>query len=509
MKKLLFTFCLLVEFAASAAYTEFYVQTTGNNLNSGHTPEDTPTFIAVNGYWTNSTGTFFKPGLNPESTVSNGAWASVYFDDTTTNVFVGLVTARSDANDTITVSLTAKSGIPPALNEYATNSIRIGGAWMGPNTNISYTGASDPRMMHPFGFVADTMTNSAGKVPRINIKSGIYCVTNGMTHSLSGPVVFQGYTNTIGDGGMPVIGAVGSGGASFTLLTLSSPTSRCLLKDLIFDGNGTSGNTLHGINTTGSRFYFWNVVTRNMRFNGFNNGGGAVTYVQCEAYSNNIGNAANGAGFNSTSDNTIGSYLYCYSHHNIGSLANGFHTGGSTLVGCISAFNGNTGFYDGGGANSTMINCDSYSNNASGLMLGSNPGCKTVVNCNFFNNGAYGIRNLSSGVNSAQTIIIKNCAFGSGTQTNATGNIDSSFNTFRQSYSVEEDNQTYTINETPWVSPEIGNFTLKSNAVTLADGYASWTQFTTNGLILSYPDIGSAQKSSTNTAVGSSHTFAQ
>jgi hypothetical protein len=107
--------------------------------------------------------------------------------------FVGRVTAR-DAS-TITVSLTAVAGTPPA-DGTGDRTLKIGGVWKGPN------GAEE----FPVGFIAATLTNAAGDTPRVNLKNNAqYDITAAMGGTGQGPICWQGYSSTVGDGGRAII----------------------------------------------------------------------------------------------------------------------------------------------------------------------------------------------------------------------------------------------------------------------------------------------------------------
>lgn len=494
MKKLFLIVALLFPLLASAGWTDFYVQTTGNNLNGGNTTNDSPLFTTTGGNWTNSTGVFYKAALNP-SGFSVGDWASVYPDAATTNVFVGRITATNAT--TITVSLLAKAGTAPAddVGTVGATSIRVGGAWRGPNTN----GISVYDSGFPFGFALHTLTNASGHVPMVNFKnSSTYFVSNAMTHALAGPIAWQGYTTTPRDGGKAIFDG-GTVSAAYVLFSLTAGGLNNIFTDLIFDRNGAAGNA-SGVSSANNLEAIWNrCVFRNMRQSGINSVGGALM-IECEAYGNNTQGSASQGGFTTGTDTMV----RCVAHDNLAttSSAGGFVAGsGAQLIGCIAYNNGN-GFTSPSVTVFTALDCNSYSNAGPGLNFnGAAGGSFIIENCNFFKNGTFGI-NSSGSANRAGQII--NCAFGSGTQTNSSGNIGTTITAGVQAGWTIDGTITYASGLTPWVDPTNGNFTSLSGAVGRAAGRSSFTQWATNGLTLSYPDIGAAQSASTNASGGSS-----
>ena len=214
------------------AYTEFYCQTTGSNLNAGSGTSDAAAFTYASGNWVAGTGVFTVASGDPLSDgVAVNDYASVYADGATVTGFVGKITARTTT--TITVSLTIKSGTAPT-DGTGTRTLKVGGAWKGPNGAEAF----------PFGFVAgNSMAGTTGQVTRVNLKSGTaYSVTAGMVHTaLNGPTVFQGYTTTPGDLGKATIDG-GTSGASYSIV--SGTSNFIKLADLIFQNNGASGSTV-------------------------------------------------------------------------------------------------------------------------------------------------------------------------------------------------------------------------------------------------------------------------
>jgi hypothetical protein len=174
----------LVGGEARGAFTEFYVQTTGDNRNSGHTTSNTPIVSGTNGNW-NGTTTYIFNGATDLSTVPNDgtAWGALFNDGATVTVYIARITNVNDATDTLTFSTTDIAGTPPTSSATA-RSCRVGGAWAGPATTVAF----------PLGFMAATARNSAGDPPIVNFLNGVnYTPTAAMTHANNGPIFWQGY----------------------------------------------------------------------------------------------------------------------------------------------------------------------------------------------------------------------------------------------------------------------------------------------------------------------------
>lgn len=478
---------------SSASFEEFYVTGTGNNLNSGHTTDNAATFSATGGFWTNATGVFQKAGLSPVAGgVTNGAWASVYPDAATTNVYIGRVTAVSDVSNTIVVSLSFKVGTAPANDTAGATSIKVGGAWKGPNTN----NVNSYDKQFPFDGVAGTMTGASGLTPRVNFKNSvIYYLTNGMAQNKVGPIRFQGYTTTPGDGGK----AIFDGSAiSANFLMFNMAANFIDLDSFIFRTNGTAAvnNTLLAVGSgrsTVSRCVFIGSAASGITANG-------CVVFECEAYNCGRANSAGQAAFLGSGTGSL--FVRCISHDNPTTGTGGFcSTGQSTYLDCIS-FNNRVGYQDASATGSTWIGCDAYSNTLYGIELADGGVTTTIyaANCNFFRNGNYGI---NSPTTRAHDGLIQNCMFGSGTQTNVLGSLGTNMTLTITAATDRRNLGIYTANLTPWVDPTNGNFTIKTTAGTRSLGRGNYTQLLiaspTN--TVSFPDIGAAQGSDTNAII--------
>lgn len=455
------------------AFNELYVQPTGSNLNAGSTTADAASrtyvsIVAANG-WNAATGVFTVATGDPAADgVAVGDFASVYVTaGATVATFVGRITAR-DAT-TITVSLTAVSGTPPATDATGATTLKVGGAWAGPATTVAF----------PFNFVAAAMTNVAGDTPRVNFKnSATYSITAAMSHTLAGPCRFQGYTTTVADGGRATVDG-GVAGVSYILLTLSG--ANLDLADFIAQNNGATG-TAAGIVASGTEAYLRGVVVNNVRSFGINSTGGNSQLVECEAYLCNTGNGVVTAGINCQG----GALIRCTSHDNAGSNSAGFRGSGfNTWIDCISDSNGAQGFATTTTTGSVYYGCDAYFNGGDGIDLANASAAVFYVeNCNLTRNGGWGINGSGAG---ARHGAVRNCGFGAGTQANTSGT------TTGLKSMTELGSVTYATDATPYAAPTTGDFRLVLPAAQgTGRGTFTQTQAAYTGSV-GYPDIGSNQ----------------
>lgn len=444
------------------AYTEFFVQTTGSDMNGGSSTSDSAAYTSTNGNYNG--GTTFTPtdGSTPASSVNVGDFASVYNDGATAPVYVARVTAvAAGANGAITLSTTAKSGTAPTSSATA-RSIKVGGAWKGPNAAT----------FHPFGFITNALTNASGDYPRVNFKSGTnYAITAAMTHSNAGPIYFQGYTSSAGDGGRATIDG-GTSGASYTMLTFN--VSQITLRDLIFQNNGASG-IASGLVSSGAGS-IERVVVNSTRGNGFQISGSS-TLLECEAYGCNQSNTSS---FYGIGIGTGGLAVRCVSHDNSGSNAAGFRSlnTGAVFLDCVADTNGATGFSLANGAN--LNGCVAYNNTGPGVTCSNSSAFYLLGNCVLSQNTTYGVNNTGSTSN----VRLSNCAYYSNTSGQTNGAVDTS--------------GAITLSGDPFTAASTGDFTLNNTAGAGAAcrgtgrGAFTETQASYTGTV-GYPDVGAAQ----------------
>jgi hypothetical protein len=115
------------------AFTEFYIQQFGSNLNGGSSNSNNATFTCINGNW-NTANANFKPrdGQNPSGNVNVGDFASIYPDGSSVGVYITRITFVQNAvNGNITTSTTSVAGTAPT-NGASNRTIKVAGAWQGP-----------------------------------------------------------------------------------------------------------------------------------------------------------------------------------------------------------------------------------------------------------------------------------------------------------------------------------------------------------------------------------------
>lgn len=469
------------------AYTEFTCRSGGSNLNAGtldgSAEAATSPIYTSAGNWDGNT--IFTPnsGTNPVSSgVAVGQWASIYLTSgTTVTGFVAYVTAVNNAvNGTITVSSTYCSNSPPASGT-GTYTIRVGGAWQGPNGSVGF----------PLNFLpGDTgsgyiLTNPSGNLPRVNLKNDqTYSITAGITSTGGSYWSAFGYSSTFGDGGYATIDG-GTTGASYNLLTANTVFLMAYIK---FNNNGATAS-LNGvyINTASITLFsvFYKCVFSNMRGNGvFSNTTqkGSALLIECEAYACNKSNTANYGGFNITTAFGTMTCVRCVSHDNSGSNSSGFVGSGSSnnviLHNCIADTNGAYGLNSKG--NAIIVNSDFYNNANSGVVHSGVTLC--AQNSIFSQNGGYGLE-----VTSSMNAVINNCAFYSNTSGQTSG-VDSRTTPLG----------SITLSGDPFTAAASGDFGLNNTAGAGAScraaavGTFTQTQAGYSGAV-SYPDIGAAQ----------------
>lgn len=468
---------LLVAWSVGAtSYTEFYVDVAsanGTNVNAGST-SGAATFSAVSGSWVQSTRVWTLAGSDL-SAVTTNMWASVYPDGLTNAVFVGRITAVDDTLDTVTISGTQIAGTSP-VDGTANTSLRVGGAWHGPYGTVGF----------PFNFATYTLTNISGNVPCVNWKGGSSnVITAAMTHSLIGPIRWEGYTNSVHDGGKAICFDGGTSGVSYVGLADSGADQ--MFVNLRFQNNGASG-TANGVSSTGARNIFSGCVFNNFRGAGLALASGNGQMLgECEAFGCNAGGASFTGGFLVGATATL---FRCVSHDNTTSTASGFVTSGGLAIfdSCIAWNNGQEGisFTTAPGC---VYNSICYSNASDGIdLLVASVGSFYVENSLLFKNKGLGINNSGSVL--LRNGAIRNCVYGSGTQTNLLGNVISTLQGIDQDTPI-----IYSTDNTPWVDPVNGNFTTIIGATTINAARALFTQINVNSPTntVSYPDIGATQ----------------
>lgn len=457
------------------AFTEFYCQSGGSNLNSG-SDNGTLVYTSLHGNWVQATGVFTPvDGSNPATAspgVTVGQFASVYIDGATVGVFIGRVTIVTNAiNGAITVSTTIKAGAAPA-NQTGTATIKVGGAWLGPNAASAF----------PFGLTGfNAAVNSSGDRPRINVKNDqTYSGTSAWTFSGPASTIVQGYSSNPGDGGKATL--TNSGASPYSVSTSVT------FADLVFAGTIGSGTTDLMAVSGSPIISIYRCALHGARGHGITTATNAVYLDEVEIYDFNKSNTAGKAGI-SSSGGVYGQNLTI--RDSSGGNCDGISQSGSAtvLTNCIIHSLGGNGVFvgtAGGGTNFVIItNNDFY--NLGGDAFKSSITALTVYhhikNNNFVKNTGKAINVTTTGMGG----FIQNNGYGSGTQANGSADVISSL--YDDGTSV-----TYTSGITPWVDPTTGDFRINSTQANWA-GRGAFTQTDSNfgSLTVGYPDIGAAQ----------------
>lgn len=197
------------------AYVNFYVNPSGNDLNSGSTAadaggSDSPVYTSVAG---NFDGTsVFTPtdGSTPASTVSAGMYVSLYnTGDTVARCVAKVVSVAAGVNGAITVDTTIKYGTVPTSNS-GSRALKCGGAF----ASILVSQGTGP-------FLTSV---TAPQSTQVYVKAGTYAQTTN-TRSI-GPagtatvgVVWIGYKTTPGDQETNNVAVAGTDIPSITFTT--------------------------------------------------------------------------------------------------------------------------------------------------------------------------------------------------------------------------------------------------------------------------------------------------
>lgn len=399
------TVLLLLPGPAFGAFTDFYVATTGSNLNAGSSP-GAHSVESVNGDWGNAAANRFTAASGtPFSGVSIGDWASIYLDGATATGYGARVTAVNGGGASIDLSATAKYGTAPATGATG-RTCRINGAWAGTT-------------LFPFGLIEATATNASGDPPMVWWKSGTYNCATAVTHSNAGPIFFETYGTTKGDKAGAVTIQGNTTGAAYTVLTLAG--GNVSVEGFTFHSNGNSG-TSSGVYLLTSTIA-GNIIKRCSFLNSWKSALYNVNetlYWELEASNCYLSNT-NGSNVGAIRLNLSGSAgIRLFAHEN---TLDGFSTdGGILLSNSITAFNGSSGAGSTGDENLFVYGCDFVGNGDNGYSLGdgSNDQMNCIfINCNWIDNANYGLR-----TNTQPTPgLFLGQGFGTGTAANGAGGL--------------------------------------------------------------------------------------
>lgn len=462
------------------ATTEFCCRSGGSNLNAGTrtgnstVPGTAADFTYASGNWVASTGVFTVASGNPSSDgVEVGDWASVYENGSTQTSFVGIVTARDTT--TITVSLTVRHGTAAPTDGTGNRTLKIGGAWQGPNGSESF-----PFSLSGGAQFIQRATNPSSFALRINFKNDAdYNITATIIFNLTtigGPNI-EGFTTVYGDQGVATIDG-GTTGASYNLLTFTGGRWMTLA-GFHFKNNGATGNADGVVGSVGNLFE--RITVSDVRGSGLS----TISMVdRCNFYNCNQSNTLGKGGVDVASPNVH--LNACVFSHNTGSNNAGVSLQNFPAI--------------------SYINCV-FAENTFGIRANSNYMTGLISGCAFYKN-TYGIYSINAGFgplivensvfcysttndifvhNSGDLVRVRNCAFGSGTMAAGSGTYGSGVE------SQESNNITLDANITPWIDPANGDFRINLTSVK-GTGYGAYTMRKGgySGTV-AYPDIGAAQ----------------
>ena len=438
--------------------TEFCCRSGGSNLNAGTLQGDStePGTSASASYeygdWDASTGVFTSNDNDPSSDgVAVGDYVSLHDEFDTATGFVGQVTAVASYEMTIDITDHYAGTIPSTST--GTVFAKVGGAWQGPNGAEGF----------PLDFVEDRMADGSDTSVRVNLKNDqTYAITAQITSSADHYRIFQGYTTNYADGGEAEIQGPATG-TSFILWYMNAPTNTGnWWIDLFFNQNGDSAGSDWGVQfSAGSqRNGIYRCRFANMYRDGLLINRSDTILVDVESFDNGRYGIHNSGGDNIKMYN-------CYVHDN---TSVGWYTADgqnrfNVMVGCVFANNGSDGCRLGQDSGSHIFNCVFYKNAADGLTLRQAATGAVVQDCAFFDNGGYGIDWGTSGDGAIN--ILRNNAYGSGTQANTSGKYRSGANSLININDIDE-----TADFNPWTDPDNGDFTLKATSSLEAAGTA-------------------------------------
>ncbi len=460
--------------------TEFYINSSGANINAGSS-SGAALYTSVTGGWSTVTNIFTpNDNTNPIAAgVQVGMFASIYTDGAVTAVYIARITQVVNAiNGAITVSSTVIYGTAPSTA--ANISIKVGGAWVGPSGAVVF----------PFGLTGSigVLKDANSNEVRVNVSNDqTYTMTAALPFATLGQAIMQGYTNNPGDLGKATFTTNLNSAANFTFGANVSAN----FIDLIFVCTAVANSNHLFQSTSNFDIVFLRCVFHGARNSGFiYSGTGATAYlIECEAYDCNKANTASRAGFSSAGTGGCVVCYSCYSHdHTGGTNAHGYAVVagcGMALINCVADTVGGSGVFTASTALSLMcINCNFYNNTGDGIQLTHSTASAFmfIVNNNFLKNGGRAVNATVA----SQSGILYNNGRGLGSQQNALGDsLKSIVNAGSDVF--------YRADTTPWNAPVTGDFTTVAGsfAVGAGRGHFEETDGTNTGT-LSYPVIGAS-----------------
>ena len=359
------------------AITNFYIGSSGSNVNAGSTTGASAAYTSTNGNWNGSTVFTPTDGSTPASSISVGDYVSIYLDAATITTFVAQVTnVAAGVNGAITVSGSIVYGTAPSSGASG-RSIKAGGQW----SSISPLTTS--------GMGTFTVPQST----KVNVKQSSYVILSSFTIAIAGSGTnlfwMSGYNTTPGDLDNDTTNSL-----SKPVLALSSGNSLTVSgADVLWTSiSGTANVNSYGFLFLGNSIQVWR-----SRFENTNSGGSS-----CAALFNGAWESGFYCWFKAPTTSAI---PVCYAVGGVGAFVGcvaeggglcGFSVAGATnLVNCIALNNTGIGISC-GSAYLWISYCTVYNSSGDGIKwTGASGGLSSVIGCLLSNCGGYGINNSS------------------------------------------------------------------------------------------------------------------
>lgn len=462
MNKLVFFFIIVtMPYVAHGAFTEFIVSNTSNTAANVNAGDGRPLITSTNGSWDAANSSFTTASGTPFVGISTGNFGSIYLDGSSTTSYEASISSVQGAGATLVFSATKFAGTAPTTLGTG-RSCTLGGYWSGPSGTIQF----------PFGFVTAALTDLVADTPRVNFQNGSsYIISAAISHTLAGPIYFQGYGVTPGDGGKATIT---TGIAGFNVVTINATDG--YVGDFIMTSTATS-STGNVLTISGAEMTVERIIITQSRSSCLAASGASVIYNEIETYNCNLSNTASQAGILTSQI----SYLNrCFAHDITGSNSSGIRFSiGVSLNHCVvSNVTSGVGIFNANSSLTQILNTDVYGSGLDGLRMSDGGETFYMENSNFVNNGGYGVNFLTAA--NQRTGALRNCGFFG----NTSGDIlDSPLNNLIITGKIN-----YTSN--PFINPTAGDFRLKG-AQALGTGRGTFSVQGSTFSYVTYPNVGS------------------
>ncbi|GJM25994.1 MAG: hypothetical protein DHS20C16_24090 [Phycisphaerae bacterium] len=247
---------------------------------------------------------------------------------------------------------------------------------------------------------------------RVNIKAGTYVLAASFSPSNDGtnssPIVWSGYSSTIGDADAPVV-TLDVNGASAHAIDCVRAYHR--FEYLTATGNAGISGVIYGISLSGIANIAFRCRATSVR-RGILAAGQGVQIVGCE-----VDQWAGNSGIQLAASNSAA--IGCHMHDG-GGFGGGFSdpsSGGYYY--CVSANNDGNGFLagqSGGEQNRWLVHCTAYGNGGDGVTINGTPDGQpfVIANCLLVENFLYGIGGSNTGVGTPHVTLLGCGFFGNG-----------------------------------------------------------------------------------------------